>query len=182
MKQSIRLITTTAMLIALVVIVQLVFALLGQFVVGPLVNLILMIAALNLNWRSGLLIGFISPFFAFLLNIGTPLFVLVPWIAMGNVLLVATIIFVHRARWTVPLPRQLAIVISLLLGVFIKVAFYWMGIVGFLLPTLDIPINVRDTLSYSFSWMQLFTGLIAVGLLLPVQMLLQPTLRRFHHD
>lgn len=182
MKQSIRLITVTAMLIALLVIIQFTLAPFGQLMVGPFVNLILMLAAMYLNWRAGLLIGFVSPFIAFLLNIGTTFFVLVPWIAMGNVLLVATIVLVQRLlQFRVP-HATIRITAALVLGVFVKVGFYAVGIVGFLIPTLSIPPAAANVLSYSFSWMQLYTGLIAIVTVFPVRLLLSPALRRYSHD
>ena len=68
-----KLITRTAMLIALLVAVQYVTKSAGQIVTGSCVNLILAVAALVGGVWCGAAVALISPFCAFLLGIGTPI-------------------------------------------------------------------------------------------------------------
>ena len=61
-----RMLTRTALLLALCVVVQQ-FKTVSQFITGPLVNLILLLAALAVGLGSGLCIAVLSPILAFLI-------------------------------------------------------------------------------------------------------------------
>ena len=86
-----RFITRTALLLALCVVVQQ-FKNISQFITGPLVNLILIVAALSVGLASGLCIAALSPVLAFLIA-PSPLMQLMPQlmaaVAAGNAVLVA---------------------------------------------------------------------------------------------
>lgn len=85
MKQNkIRWITQTAVLLALLVILQTVTKPAGQLVTGSCVNCILAICAICAGMSSGLTVALVSPFMAFLLGIGPAFFPLTPIIAAGN--------------------------------------------------------------------------------------------------
>ena len=79
-----RKITYTAVLLALLIVLQWATKSLGQFVTGSCVNCILAVAALVVGWEGGLAIALVSPFMAFLLNIGPKNIAVVPAIAVGN--------------------------------------------------------------------------------------------------
>ncbi len=80
-----KLLTRTAILLA----VALVFQLGGfpQFVTGPVVNMVLYLAALMIGMWSGVVIGIFTPVMAYIRGI-MPFLPLVPFIAAGNALLV----------------------------------------------------------------------------------------------
>ena len=84
---NIRWISRTALLLA----IALVFQMGGfpQLVTGPLVNTVLYVAAMIVGWQGGILIGIFTPVIVFLRGIlPPPLTPLIPFIALGNALLV----------------------------------------------------------------------------------------------
>ena len=76
-------ITETAVLIALLVILQSITKPLGQIVTGSCVNGVLAIAVLLVGTASGLTVALLSPVFAFVLGIA-PNVITVPVIMLGN--------------------------------------------------------------------------------------------------
>lgn len=87
MNDKIKLITRTALLLALTVAFQGIK--LGQFVTGPLVNAVLYISAYAVGWPGGIFIGAVTPWIALLTGILKPaLAPAVPFIMLGNALLV----------------------------------------------------------------------------------------------
>ena len=83
MKKKTIWITKTAVLIALLVVLQWVTKPLGQLVTGSCVNAVLAIAALLAGMASGLTVALASPVFAFLFGIA-PNLITVPVIMAGN--------------------------------------------------------------------------------------------------
>ena len=91
-----RWIARTAVLIALLVVLQTVTKPLGQIVTGSCVNAVLSVAVLVAGLWSGLTVAVLSPFFAFVLGIGPQLFPLTPAIALGNCVLVLLLYVICR--------------------------------------------------------------------------------------
>ncbi|MGC8777986.1 MAG: ECF transporter S component [Candidatus Caldatribacteriaceae bacterium] len=86
-KRPIRWITRTALLFALVIVIQMLG--MPQLVTGPLVNMVLFLATCFEGMGSGLLIGFFTPWVAFSRGIlPPPLAPMIPFIMIGNALLV----------------------------------------------------------------------------------------------
>jgi len=84
---SIRWISRTAILLA----IALVFQMGGfpQFITGPLVNTVLYLATMIVGWQGGILIGIFTPVIAAMRGIlPPPLAPLIPFIALGNSILV----------------------------------------------------------------------------------------------
>ena len=84
---SIRKISRTAILLS----IALVFQMGGfpQFITGPLVNTVLYLAAMIVGWQGGIIIGFFTPVIAAMRGIlPPPLTPLIPFIALGNTMLV----------------------------------------------------------------------------------------------
>lgn len=81
-----QMLTRTALLLALCLVVQQ-FKSISQFITGPLVNLILLVAALAVGLYSGLAIAVLSPILAFLIS-PSPLMQAMPQlialVALGN--------------------------------------------------------------------------------------------------
>lgn len=87
MNKKVRWITETAVLLALLIVLQNVTKPFGQIVTGSCVNAVLAIAALFAGMSSGIVIALISPVLAFLLGIA-PQLVTVPAIMVGNTVFV----------------------------------------------------------------------------------------------
>ena len=85
--------TQTAVLTAMLVLLQSITKAGGQLVTGSCVNAVLAIAVLFSGLWSGVTVAVISPFLAFLLGIGPQLLPIVPAIAVGNVVYVLLLYF-----------------------------------------------------------------------------------------
>ncbi|MBE7004444.1 MAG: ECF transporter S component [Ruminococcaceae bacterium] len=150
-----KVITRTSILIALLVALQYATASLGQLVTGSCVNLVLAVAALFSGLWSGVIVAAISPFFAFLLGIGPKLILLVPFIALGNVVyvLLLSLLFKRFGK----LPQSLLAVACAAVCKFLTL---YLVIVKLVLPTLGLPEKQVSVMSASFSWPQLVTATI----------------------
>ena len=84
MNSKTRWITETAIMLAMLVILQAVTKSAGQLVTGSCVNAVLAVSVLVSGCASGLTVALVSPFVAFLLGIGPQLLPIVPAIALGN--------------------------------------------------------------------------------------------------
>ena len=89
---NIRFLTRTAILLAIALVIQM-----GGFpqpVTGPLVNTVLYLSAMIVGWFGGVLIGICTPVIAALRGIlPPPLAPLIPFIALGNGILVIIFYF-----------------------------------------------------------------------------------------
>ena len=85
---KIRWITTTAIFIAMLVTLQSVTKPMGQYVTGSMVNMVLVMSTLTAGLASGVTVALLSPVFAFILGIGPAFVQLVPFVALGNLVLV----------------------------------------------------------------------------------------------
>ncbi len=88
-KSKIQWITRTAILIALLVVLQAATTPLGTTIVtGSVVNMLLIVSVMIGGLASGLTVAVISPVLAKLVGIG-PLWTLIPFIILGNITLVS---------------------------------------------------------------------------------------------
>lgn len=166
----IRWITTTAIFIALLVTLQSVTKPLGQYVTGSMVNMVLVMAALTAGTSSGIAVALLSPAFAFILGIGPAFVQLVPFVALGNLVLVLV--------WGKLCSKGLEIknmAISLAAGAVLKFATLYIGIIKVAIPML-LTLNEKQAamIGASFSYPQLVTA--AVGGF--IAMLVAPTVRK----
>lgn len=106
MNKKIRWITETALLLALLIVLQAVTKGFGQFVTGSCVNGVLGIAVLLAGMGSGITIAVLSPVLAFLLGIA-PQVVTVPAIMVGNTVFVLLLRLITGGQ-SKPLVRQIA--------------------------------------------------------------------------
>lgn len=150
-----RLITRTAILIALLIALQYATASLGQFVTGSCVNLLLAVAALFVGLWSGVIVAAVSPFFAFFLGIGPKLLVIVPFIALGN--LVYVLLLALLAKRFEALPRSL---LPAVVAAVCKFLTLYLVVAKLALPMLGLPDKQVAAMSAMFSWPQLVTALI----------------------
>ena len=165
-----RMLTRTALLLALCVVVQQ-FKTVSQFITGPLVNLILLLAALAVGLGSGLCIAVLSPILAFLIA-PSPVMQLMPQlivlVAAGNAALVV-------CAWALR-KQDKFFWLGFLLGAAAKVAVMAGGLQFVLLPLFGGVLNEKQvaTVSTMFGVNQFITALIG-GVLCAI---LWPLLRK----
>lgn len=155
-----KIIARTAILLALTILVQTLgrFIPLGQFnqfIVGPLVNACLLVAAAYTGLAGGAVVSVLSPFGAILTGAAIPL-PFAPFIAAGNFVLVLLYVLLKK--------RPVPAVIS---GAVLKFGFLWGSILLFV-SFMNIPDKKATLLIASFSWPQLVTALIGGAIALAV--------------
>lgn len=150
-----RKITYTAVLLALLIVLQWATKSLGQFVTGSCVNCILAVAALVVGWEGGLAIALVSPFMAFLLNIGPKNMAVVPAIAVGNAVFVLVLWLILRKKQDI-----LRSVLGVACASAAKFLALYLLVVQLLCRVLTMPEKMVAAFSTMFSWPQLVTALI----------------------
>ena len=163
-------ITRTAVLMAMLVLLQSVTKAGGQFVTGSCVNAVLAVAVLFSGLWSGVAVAVISPFLAFFLGIGPQLIAVVPAIAAGNVIYVLILHFLCSKR-NLPIWRQ---GIGLLCAAACKFLALYLIVAQLLCRVLTLSEKQIATFTAMFSWPQLVTALIG-GV---VALLIVPTLAK----
>jgi len=95
--KTVRWISSTGVLLALTLVIQMLA--LPQFFTGPLVNAFLLLAAVTAGASSGVVIGLLTPWIAFMRGIlPAPLGPLIPFIMVGNAALVIIFSLIRRRR------------------------------------------------------------------------------------
>ncbi len=97
-KLNVKKLVQTSLMIALSLVFQIGFTSFAQPVVGPLVNMVLMITAALISPISAVIVGVITPLVAFLVGL-MPMFPLVPIIMIGNGILVAAFSYCYHQPW-----------------------------------------------------------------------------------
>lgn len=153
--KSVRIIAKTAILLALVIIVQMVGRLIpapaNNFIVGPLVNACLLIATAATGLWGGVIISIIAPFTSLINNhsaIASVLLPFAPFVAVGNIVFVIAFSLIMKKN------EYVAAVVSSVL----KFGFLWGAIISFLQLT-GITQN-KEALVSMFSLPQLITALM----------------------
>ncbi len=169
MKRTLQ-IVRTAVLTAMLVLLQSVTKAGGQLVTGSCVNAVLAIAVLFSGLWSGVAVAVISPFFAFALGIGPQIIPVVPAIAVGNVIYVLILYFLC-SRKSVPIWRQ---GLGLLCAAACKFLSLYLLVARLLCQVLPLSEKQAATFTTMFSWPQLITALIGGG----IAMMIAPALRK----
>jgi hypothetical protein len=184
---STQFITRTALLLALTVVLQifgkaftdllLIPPMFSSFVVGPLVNLCLLVATAFAGVWSGVAIALIAPFSAFLAgSVPAPLFI--PVIALGNLILVLCFALADRSARNGKARSKTGIrSIGILVGAVLKTAWLWGGIVLFT-RLVALPASVAKLMNFAFSWPQAFTAVLGGILALLLLGLLEKSIRK----
>ncbi len=145
-----------------------------QMVTGSIVNAVLIIAAATIGVWSGVTVGLLSAILALVLGIQSQP-ILVPVIALGNVLIVlVTWIFFALAERADQKPLGVYGVLGVVLGAAVKTGFLWLSVPALLRLIPEIKPKQAEVLSKMFSYPQLITALIG-GLL---AMLILPAVKR----
>ena len=173
MKNKTRWITETAIMLALLVILQAVTKSAGQIVTGSCVNAVLAVSVLVGGLSSGLTVALISPFAAFLLGIGPQLLPIVPAIALGNGVYV--LLLSRLCGKKLPLWRQ---ALALLGSAGAKFLMLYLVVVKLLCSILPLKQPQIATFSTMFAWPQLITALIGGAAALLIVPAIRKALKR----
>ena len=172
MNKKTKWITETAVMIALLVVLQAVTKSFGQFVTGSCVNFVLATAALIGGLSCGLTVAIVSPFFAFLLGIGPAFLPIVPGVSAGNAVLILLLwLLLGKKGPGIGTGTKVA---AVAVAAVCKFLVLFSLIVKIILPMLSLNEKQIGVLSASFSWPQLVTALIGSTL----AVLLWPRLSR----
>lgn len=159
MKQSkIAVLAETAVCIAILIIFQFLSAKMGQLVTGSIVNFILILSALVCGVKSGIAVAALSPFIAKLIGIGPAVMLIVPFVALGNIVLVLAYGFVFGKM--INISAWLKWLIAIIFGAVLKFLTLNICIVKIVLPTLGLNEAVLSKMAAMFGVTQLFTALI----------------------
>lgn len=173
MKKRTLWITQTALLLALLIVVQAVTASFrNPLITGSMVNLLLILSLMTGGLSCGLTVALLSPLLAFLLSIGPPFWQIIPLVALGNGTLILDWYLIAGKQTA---PNYKAYLLATISAAIIKFAFLYMTIVKFMMPLLlQLPAAKIALIGAAFSYPQLITALIGGGL----ASLLLPTLKK----
>lgn len=166
--KNVRLIVRTAVMLALLVVLQAATKAAGQFVTGSCVNAVLAVSAWMCGVWGALAVAVLSPFAAFLLGVGPQLIAVVPVIAVGNAVYVLIL-----SRACAPKGRLIASPIAAVA----KFLTLYLLVVKLLCSVL--PLSQKQIIMFStmFSWPQLVTALIGAAVALLIVPVLKKALR-----
>ena len=176
MKKRIFWITRTAMMLALLIVLQWATSFVpkpaGQFITGSCVNAVLAVTALLCGISGGVAVALLSPVFAYLFGIA-PNLVAVPAIMLGNTAFVAVLsLFANgNCLWRKAVALLLAALSKFILLYLLVVVLICGPLSGWLISAELMKKPMVAAMTASFSWPQLITALIggAVALaILPV--------------
>lgn len=174
MNKSIRRITETAVMLALLIALQILTKPLGQLVTGSFVNAVLAVTVLLAGLGSGLAVALISPVAAYLLGIA-PQILTVPAIMAGNAVFAVLLhalagrrLLALLAAATAKFAALYAVVVWLICGVF----------ADSLLASGALKAPMLNVLPATFSWPQFLTALIGGGAALLMAPVLRKALKR----
>ena len=173
MKKSVRIITETAVLIALLVALQYLTSPYGQIVTGSCVNMVLAVGALVVGPLGGAALAVLSPFLAYFVGVGPKLLPIVPAIALGNLVYVL-LLSVLAGNGGEALWRK---ILAWIVASVCKFATLYLVVVRLLCSVLDLKEAQIATFSTMFSWPQLITALIGGALALVLSEVLRKVRR-----
>ena len=172
MKRKTRWITETAIMLAMLVILQAVTKSAGQLVTGSCVNAVLAVSTLLSGCSSSLTVALLSPFVAFALGIGPQLLPIVPAIALGNAVYV---LLLSRLCGRKPPMWRCCLAVAGSAGA--KFLTLYLVVVKLLCSILPLKQPQIATFSTMFAWPQLITALIGGA----AALLIVPVIRKALH-
>ncbi len=151
---KIRMITRTGILLALTIVFQMLgrylVPYLGQynnFVVGPLVNASLLIAAATVGIWGASAIAVLAPIGAMLTGASMPV-PFVPIVAVGNLIIVISFYMLRKHK-----------VAGIAVGAVLKTGFLTAAVMTFV-GIMNMPDKKESALMFSFTWPQLVTAIV----------------------
>lgn len=177
MKNKVRWITETAVMLALLIVLQALTKSAGQFVTGSCVNAVLAATVLIAGLSSGVTVALISPVVAYLLGIA-PQLVTVPAIMVGNTVFVVLLKLIAGDSLVRKIAAWLAAAVA-------KFAVLWLLVVQIICGLAAAPLlesgalkaPMLEMLPVMFTWPQLVTALIGGA----VALLIAPVVRKALH-
>ena len=178
MNKKILWITETAVLMALLIVLQWVTKPLGQLVTGSCVNAVLAVTVLMVGSSSGLTVALISPVCAYLFGIA-PNLVALPAIMAGNAVFVLLLrLLCGKALWR-RITAWLAAAVGKFAVLYILVVVLVCGpLSGTLLEAGLMKKPMIAAMTASFGWPQLVTALIGGALALMLVPILKKALQK----
>lgn len=176
MREKIRWMTQTALLLALLITLQWVTKPAGQLVTGACVNAVLAITALLVGLSGGLTVALLSPIFAFLFGIA-PNAVTVPVIMLGNSVFVFLLQLGCKGEWLRTVCGLLVAAVAKFAVLYALIHWVVCGVAAdALLAQNLLKQPMLKALPVSFGVIQLFTALVGGGLALVLLPALQKAL------
>lgn len=175
-KSKILWITQTAVIIALLIVWQASTAPLSNpLITGSIVNMLLIVSVMIGGVWSGLSVAVISPIAAKFFGIG-PLWTLIPFIALGNIVLVLIWHLIGNRKMQ---NKYIAPVLALVIAAVGKFAVLYLGIVKIAVPLLlGLPEPQASVVSGLFSIPQLITASIGGVLTVVILPVLKKALKK----
>lgn len=160
-RDQIKILTRTAVLLAIVVVIQIAGRYIpnNNFIVGPIVNLCLLVGVMTVGLKGGITLAVLSPFASLINNhapIAAALIPFSPVIAAANIVLVVTFYFLYNKNKYVGLG----------LAALLKFGFLLLGI-NIFVSIFNFP-KFESKLLSLFSWPQLVTALVGGIIAIPV--------------
>jgi len=162
-------ITRTAVLIAIAIALQAVTRLFGSnYITGTVVNMMLIISVMTCGLYTGLTVAAVTPVMATLLGVPGPTWPFIPFIAMGNMVLVSAWFLIGNRE---KINRYLAYAIALITGAIVKFLVLHFGIVWILMGIRTF--NIVALMANPLSVPQMITaaagGVFAIILIPPLK-------------
>ena len=177
MKSKALWVTRTAVMMALLIVLQWVTKPLGQIVTGSCVNAVLAVTVLFAGFGSGVSVAVLSPVFAYLLGIA-PQILTVPAIMIGNTVFVALLHLTGSKSLWKSVAGLLAAALCKFAALYVLVTYVICGVLAQpLLAQGLLKEPMLKALPATFSAPQLVTALIGGG----VAMLIVPVLKKALH-
>ncbi|MEG1711370.1 MAG: ECF transporter S component [Clostridia bacterium] len=189
MNKTVKFIARTAIMIALVTLLQWLGQVIGKavpvigptLITGSFVNAILVLSVIFCGVWGGVIVGCLTPVMALVIGqMGFP--VLIPFIALGNAVLCVVLFLIMKLfkveNDTILSKRTIALGVGIAGGAVIKFLYMYLILALLILPLLGIPPKAQTLLQANFGVMQLITallgGVIAVGVFLPLRKAVKP--------
>lgn len=178
MNKKVRWITETAVLLALLIVLQWVTKPFSQIVTGSCVNAVLAVTALMVGLGGGLTVALVSPVCAYLLGIA-PNLVVVPAIMVGNAVFVLLLKLISGKKMWRQILAWLAAAVGKFATLYLLVVVLICGpLSGSLINAGVMKKPMIAVMTASFSWPQLITALIGGALALALVPILKKALHR----
>lgn len=163
-----KILTRTAIMLAITLVIQIGFSQFAQPIVGPLVNMMLILTVITVSGYSGIAIGTVTPILAFMVGIMV-LVPLIPVIVIGNILYVVSYLFIRKV-----LKIKFYDYIAVIPAALIKFGFLFLS-VNQIVPLFVGPL--KPPVIAAFSLPQLYTALIGGFLAVFISQFLKGTER-----
>lgn len=172
MNSKILWITQTAILVALLVVMQAVTSVLNNtLITGSIVNLILIVSVMLCGLKTAASVAVLSPVFAKLFGIG-PLWGIVPFVMLGNLAIITVWYLLTKKEL---INQVVTYSVACVLGAVVKFIVIYLGVVKLAVPIiLALPEPQATVISSAFSVPQLFTALIGGA----ISVLIVPVLKK----